>query len=34
VEELLPKLDESGVDISEEAWHSGALDEEFAPPII
>ncbi|MFH1670931.1 MAG: type IV secretory system conjugative DNA transfer family protein [Patescibacteria group bacterium] len=34
VEELLRKWDESGGDIAEEAWYSGALDEEFAPPIV
>ena len=34
VEELLRKWDESGGDINEEAWYSGALDEEFAPPIV
>ena len=34
VEELLRKWDESGGDISGEAWYSGALDEEFAPPIV
>jgi len=34
VEELLQKWDESGGDISEEAWYSGALDEEFEPPIV
>jgi len=34
VEDLLRKWDESGGDISEEAWYSGALDEEFAPPIV
>jgi hypothetical protein len=34
VEELLRKWDESGGDVSQEAWYSGALDEEFAPPIV
>jgi len=34
VEDLLRKWDESGGDISEEAWYSGALDEDFAPPIV
>ncbi|MFA7681490.1 MAG: hypothetical protein WCX61_00500 [Candidatus Peribacteraceae bacterium] len=34
VEELLRKWDESGGDITAEAWYSGALDEEFAPPIV
>ncbi|MBT3835552.1 type IV secretion system DNA-binding domain-containing protein [Candidatus Peribacteria bacterium] len=34
VEDLLQKWDESGGDISEEAWYSGALDEEFEPPIV
>ena len=34
VEDLLRKWDESGGDVSEEAWYSGALDEDFAPPII
>jgi len=34
VEELMRKWDESGGDISEEAWYSGALDEDFAPPIV
>ncbi|MFH1348438.1 MAG: type IV secretory system conjugative DNA transfer family protein [Patescibacteria group bacterium] len=34
VEELLRKWDESGGDISDEAWYSGALDEDFAPPIV
>ena len=34
VEDLLRKWDESGGDISQEAWYSGALDEEFAPPIV
>ena len=34
VEDLLRKWDESGGDISGEAWYSGALDEEFAPPIV
>lgn len=34
VEELLRKWDESGGDISQEAWYSGVLDEEFAPPIV
>ena len=28
------KWDESGGDISEEAWYSGALDEDFAAPIV
>ena len=34
VEELMRKWDESGGDISEEAWYSGALDEDFAAPIV
>ncbi|MEK7137271.1 MAG: type IV secretory system conjugative DNA transfer family protein [Patescibacteria group bacterium] len=34
VEQLLRKWDESGGDVSQEAWYSGALDEEFAPPIV
>lgn len=34
VEGLLRKWDESGGDVSQEAWYSGALDEEFAPPIV
>jgi hypothetical protein len=34
VEEGLRKWDESGGDVSEEDWYSGALDEEFAPPIV
>ena len=34
VEEGLQKWNESGGDITEEAWFSGALDEEFAPPIV
>ncbi|PIR48597.1 hypothetical protein COU80_02705 [Candidatus Peregrinibacteria bacterium CG10_big_fil_rev_8_21_14_0_10_55_24] len=34
VEDLLRKWDESGGDIAQEAWYSGALDEEFAPPIV
>lgn len=34
VESLLRKWDESGGDISQEAWYSGALDEAFAPPIV
>ena len=34
VEDLMRKWDESGGDISQEAWYSGALDEDFAPPIV
>lgn len=34
VEQLLRKWDESGGDVSQEAWYSGALDEAFAPPIV
>jgi hypothetical protein len=34
VEEGLQKWNEAGGDITEEAWFSGALDEEFAAPII
>lgn len=34
VELLLRKWDESGGDISQEAWFSGALDAEFAAPIV
>lgn len=34
VEELLRKWDESGGDIDQEAWYSGAQDEDFAPPIV
>jgi len=34
VEVLLRKWDESGGDVSQEDWYSGALDEEFAPPIV
>jgi hypothetical protein len=34
VEKLLRKWDESGGEISQEAWYSGALDEEFAAPIV
>ncbi|MEK7591141.1 MAG: hypothetical protein AAB489_02955, partial [Patescibacteria group bacterium] len=34
VEVLLRKWDESGGDVSQEDWYSGALDEEFVPPIV
>ncbi|HLC75748.1 MAG TPA: type IV secretory system conjugative DNA transfer family protein [Candidatus Peribacterales bacterium] len=34
VEVLLRKWDESGGDVTQEDWYSGALDEEFAPPIV
>ena len=34
VEELLQRWDESGGDLSQEDWYSGALDEEFAAPIV